>query len=347
MGQHFLFHRDLVAATAVHHAVNARLSNDLQADLVLLGPQWLRIYRVEPSPSSESSVEAAKGQVLHLQASFPLAGVAESVHVLRFDRSLLRKKHRFFGGEEVLLLTFPLFKWVIVGYDRRSRSLATLAMFSFAEDAIGPGATLKGEKNGREQLLGLATQAAARVDPQTRCGAMLVYSDQLVIVPFRSESMELSFFEEEDDDEFEDGEQGTTTADSEDEEDDEEEKKLEELVKESKHRGVTSDMNNTLNALLDKSVKVGTKRKRNHMSGLMPNDIAGREFLLRLREVEITGKVIDLAFLDGYLEPTLMVLHEENERNSTFGRLAVGFDTYCLTVISINMNTRYARCAPL
>ncbi|KAF4028982.1 CPSF A subunit region [Phytophthora infestans] len=240
-------------------------------------------------------------------ASFPLAGVAESVHVLKFDRSLLRKKHRFLGGDEVLLLTFPLFKWVIVGYDRRLRSLATLAMFSFEEDAIGPGATLKGEKNGREQLLGLATQASARVDPQTRCGAMLVYSDP---------------------------------ADSEEEDDDEEEKKLEELVNESKHRGVTSDMNNTLNALLDKSVKVGAKRKRNHMSGLMPNDITGREFLLRLREVEITGKVIDLAFLDGYLEPTLMVLHEENDKNSTCGRLAVGFDTYCLTVISINMKTR-------
>ncbi|POM65679.1 Cleavage and polyadenylation specificity factor CPSF, partial [Phytophthora palmivora] len=263
-------------------------------------------------------------------------GVADSVHVLRFDRSLLRKKHRFFGGEDVLLLTFPLFKWVIVGYDRRSRSLATLAMFSFEEDAIGPGATLKGEKNGREQLLGLVTQAAARVDPQTRCGAMLVYSDQLVIVPLRSESMELSFFEEE---EFDDGDYGTTTADS-DEEEDEEEKKLEELVNESKQKGVTSDMNNTLSALLDKSVKVGSKRKRNHMSGLMPNDITGREFLLRLRELEITGKVIDMAFLDGYLEPTLMVLHEENERNSTCGRLAVGFDTYCLTVISINMNTR-------
>ncbi|RLN50754.1 hypothetical protein BBJ29_006996 [Phytophthora kernoviae] len=340
MGQHFLFHRDLVAATAVHHALHARLTNDVQADLVLLGPQWLRIYRLEPSQSAESSGEVNKGQVLHLQASFPLAGVADSAHVLRFDRNLLRKKHRFYGGEDVLLLTFPLFKWVIVGYDRRSRTLATLAMFSFEEDAIGPGATLKGERNGRDQLLGLATQASARVDPQTRCGAMLVYSDQLVIVPFRSESMELSFFEE-DEDELEDGEHtGSTTADTDDEEDDEEEKKLEELVNESKNRGVTSDMNNTLNALLDKSVKVGTKRKRNHMSGLMANDITGREFLLRLRELEITGKVIDMAFLDGYLEPTLMVLHEENERNSTFGRLAVGFDTYCITVISINMNTR-------
>ncbi|KAJ8542479.1 hypothetical protein ON010_g12334 [Phytophthora cinnamomi] len=76
------------------------------------------------------------------------------------------------------------------------------------------------------------------------------------------------------------------------------------------------------------------------MSGLMPNDLTGREFLLRLRELEITGKVVDMAFLDGYLEPTLMVLHEENEKNSTCGRLAVGFDTYCITVISINMNTR-------
>ncbi|CAI5719515.1 unnamed protein product [Peronospora effusa] len=340
MGQHFLFHRDLVSATAIHHAVNARLTNDFQSDLVLLGPQWLRIYRLEPFPSSFTSVEPTKGQILHLQASFPLAGIAESVHVLRFDRSLLRKKHRFYGGQDVLLLSFPLFKWVIIGYDRRAHNLVTLAMYSFQEDAIGPGATLKGEKNGQEQVLGLGTQAVARVDPQTRCGAMLVYSDQLVIVPFRSESMELSFFEDEEEGDEDDEQDGVTSADSEEEDDDEEEKKLEELVKESKHKGVTSDMSNTLNALLDKSVKLGAKRKRNHTSGLMPNDITGREFLLRLRELEITGKVIDLAFLDGYLEPTLMVLHEENERNSTFGRLAVGFDTYCLTVMSIDVNTR-------
>ncbi|RLN10388.1 hypothetical protein BBJ28_00017563 [Nothophytophthora sp. Chile5] len=351
MGQHFLFHRDLVAATAVHHAVHAQLTNDVQADLVLVGPQWLRVYRMEPAPPAEDSVsiEAAKGQVLHLMAEFPLAGVAESVHVLHFDRNLLRKRHRFYGGRDVLLLSFAPFKWVVVGYDRRARALATLAMYSFEEDAIGPGATLKGDRNGREQLLGLATQAAARMDPQTRCGAMLVYADQLVIVPFRSESMELSFFEEdeEDEDETDDLADGATTAetgeDDDDDDEDEEEKQLEQLVNESKQRGVTSDMNSTLDALLDKSVKVGAKRKRNHLSGLMANEITGREFLLRLRELEITGKIIDLGFLDGYLEPTLMLLHEENERNSTCGRLAAGFDTYCLTVISINMNTRYER----
>lgn len=362
MGQHFLFHRELVAATAVHHAVHARLTSDAQADLVLVGPQWLRVYRVEPF--RDAGAPLATGHVLHMVAAFQLAGVAENVRVLRFDRNLLRKKRRFFGGQDVLLLSFPRFKWVIVGYDRRARALSTLAMYSFAEDAIGPGATLKADKNGREQLLGLATQSVVRVDPQTRCGAMLVYSDQLVIVPFRSESMELSFFEEdedEDDDEEEEEAQGEDANGNEkrrssarngkdaaddaedDEEDDDEEKRLEELVKESKQRGgaATSDaISNKLASLLDKSVKVGTKRKRNHMSGLMPNEITGREFLLRLRELDIAGKVVDLAFLDGYLEPTLMILHEENDKISTPGRLATGYDTYCLTVISINLNTR-------
>lgn len=362
MGQHFLFHRELVAATAVHHAVHARLTSDVQADLVLVGPQWLRVYRVEPFRDAETqatpATPLAAGHVLHMVAAFQLAGVAESVRVLRFDRHLLRKKRRFFGGQDVLLLSFPRFKWVLVGYDRRARALATLAMFSFAEDAMGPGATLKAEKNGREQLLGLATQSVVRVDPQTRCGAMLVYLDQLIVVPFRSESMELSFFEEdedEDDDEEEEedgsdkrrsgGRNAKDAGDDadEDEEDDDEEKRLEELVKESKQRGsaATSDaISNKLASLLDKSVKVGTKRKRNHMSGLMPNDITGREFLLRLRELDIAGKIVDLAFLDGYLEPTLMILHEENDKISTPGRLATGYDTYCLTVVSINLNTR-------
>lgn len=348
MGQHFLFHRELVAATAVHHAVHARLTSDAQRDLVLVGPQWLRVYRVEPFQGADES----KRQVLHMVAAFQLAGVAESVRVLQFDRGVLRRRRRaFLGGQDVLLLSFARYKWVIVGFDRRARSLATLAMFSFAEDAIGPGTTLKAEKNGREQLLGIATEAVVRVDPQTRCGAMLVYADQLIIVPFRSESMELSFFEEEDDedDEEEEDEDGSKVRNGkdgaaqddgdEDEDEDDEEKKLEELVKESKQRG-NDAVSNKLMTLLDKSVKVGAKRKRNDMSGLMPNEIAGREFLLRLRELEICGKVVDMAFLDGYLEPTLMILHEENDKISTAGRLATGYDTYCLTVISINLNTR-------
>ncbi|KAF4134287.1 hypothetical protein GN958_ATG16515, partial [Phytophthora infestans] len=121
---------------------------------------------------------------------------------------------------------------------------------------------------GVNLLLGLTTQASARVDPETRCG----------IMPFRRESMELAFYEEDDD---------------------EEEKKIGELVDESKNRGVTTDMKNTLNALLDKSGKVGAKLKRSHMSGHTPNDITVREFPLLLRQVDIAGKVIDLAFLDG------------------------------------------------
>lgn len=356
MGQHFLLHRDLVAATAVHHAVSARLSSDTFADLVVVSPQMLRIYRVEPFPSAhvrESDSEAPlralfapKGQVLHQMAAFPLAGVAESVHVLRFDRKLLRKRARFHGGEDVLLLSFERFKWVVVGFDRRSRTLATLAMYSFAEEAMGPGATLKGEKHGREQLLGLATAAAARVDPQTRCGAMVVYGNQLVVVPFRSGSIELSVFEEDDDDEDmdddevdNDGRHIRDEADD-DEDDDDEEKKLQELVNETRQRGATSDVHSRLLSLLDKSVKVGAKRKRGTLAGLLADELTGREFLLRLPELEIGGKVVDLAFLDGYLEPTLMILHEESEKSATEGRFAAGFDTFCLTVISINLNTR-------
>uniref|UniRef100_K3WCM5 Cleavage/polyadenylation specificity factor A subunit C-terminal domain-containing protein n=1 Tax=Globisporangium ultimum (strain ATCC 200006 / CBS 805.95 / DAOM BR144) TaxID=431595 RepID=K3WCM5_GLOUD len=386
MGQHFLLHRDLVAATAVHHTALAHMSSDVQPDLVVTGPQYLRIYRVEPFPTAaepqagaDGGAEAvkeekknegdahgamqtamattksdfvAKGQVLHLIDSFPLAGVAESIQVLHFDRKLLRKRDRFHGGQDVLLLSFARYKWVVVGYDRRARSLATLAMYSFADDAIGPGATLKGEKNGRDQLLGLSTHADARVDPQTRCGAMLIYSNQLVVVPFRSGSMELSVFEEDDEEDDDDvgrrrtngssSNSAVTTGESDDDDDDdEEEKKLQELVNETKQRGATTaDVNTRLMTLLDKSVKIGTKRKRNQLSGLLTDELTGREFLLRLPELEIAGKVIDLAFLDGYLEPTLMILHEENEKNATEGRFASGYDTYCLTVISINLNTR-------
>ncbi|KAJ0402397.1 hypothetical protein P43SY_004106 [Pythium insidiosum] len=340
MGQHFLLHRDLVAATAVHHAEYAYLSNDLQRDLVVVSPQYLRLYRIEPfrSCSGTSDDDAAalavpKGQVLQLLASFPLSGIVESMRVLHFDARLLqKKKHRFHGGRDVLLLSFALYKWVIVGYDRRTRSLTTLAMFSFAEDAVGPGATLKGEKNGRDQLLGPSMRSVACVDPQTRCGAMLIYLDQLVIVPFRSSSMELSFFDEDDDDDDEDDERDGDHDDDDSAQNGRatKKRKLKAKMKKgaNKRANGTSGINPTDTGADDVDDDEEEDEEEQKLVALVKEtkqrELTGREFLLRLRELDITGRIIDVAFLDGYLEPTLMILHEENEKNSTSGRFAAG-----------------------
>ncbi|KAJ0404451.1 hypothetical protein ATCC90586_001955 [Pythium insidiosum] len=340
MGQHFLLHRDLVAATAVHHAEYAYLSNDLQRDLVVVSPQYLRLYRIEPfrSCSGTSDDDAAapavpKGQVLQLLASFPLSGIVESMRVLHFDARLLqKKKHRFHGGRDVLLLSFALYKWVIVGYDRRTRGLTTLAMFSFAEDAVGPGATLKGEKNGRDQLLGPSMRSVACVDPQTRCGAMLIYLDQLVIVPFRSSSMELSFFDEDDDDDDEDDERDENHDDDDSAQNGRatKKRKLKAKMKKgaNKRANGTSGINPTDTGADDVDDDEEEDEEEQKLVALVKEtkqrELTGREFLLRLRELDITGRIIDVAFLDGYLEPTLMILHEENEKNSTSGRFAAG-----------------------
>nr|CCA24259.1 conserved hypothetical protein [Albugo laibachii Nc14] len=443
MGQHFLYHSDLIPATAVHHAVYANLTNDLQHDLIICGPNWLKVYRIEPysatsehddpsySPShisEDDQIPPQNANVFHLIDSFSLAGVAESLHVLTFDLTLLtpsklannprkarkrRKKQMedenlsdtdsaanetlscrstesttsINSGKHVLLLTFALYKWVMIGYDRKTNSLVTLGIFTFEENAVGFGATLQGEKEGREQLLGSSVRPLVRIDSQVRCGAMLVYLDQIVIVPFRdSRVTDLAFLSEDEEDdhyansdggskslEKKSGEDGndyskdntspyeSAATDVEDDEDDVIDKQNSYSKEGKSDRGNTTSrekdiVSNKLEISLDKSVKLGMKRSSQGGSRLLrgsvadsglpsgtkdlPYNLTGREFLLRLRELDIKGRIADFAFLDGYLEPTLMILHEENERIASSGRFAIGYDTMCLTVLSITLNSR-------
>ncbi|CCI41418.1 unnamed protein product [Albugo candida] len=443
MGQHFLYHSDLIPATAVHHAVYANFTNDIQPDLILCGPNWLKVYRIEPytaesqhegqscrqsCSAEEDQIPPQNGNIFHLMDSFSLAGVAETLHTLTFDLSLLkpvnladcprkerkrRKKQAeesnypdarsdanqgisfqsptsIKSGKHVLLLTFALYKWVMIGYDRKTNSLVTLGLFTFEENAVGFGATLQGEKEGREQLLGSSVRPLVRIDTQVRCGAMLVYLDQIVIVPFRdSRVMDLAFLSEDEEDEQYASSEGkykrieknigadasaysndntspceSANTDVEDDEDDLPDRRnaYSKHFKSERQESTKQERNGVPDKLefsLDKSVKLGMKRSIHGGSNVqrgssadsgsllvpggmkdLPYNLTGREFLLRLRELDIKGRVADFAFLEGYLEPTLMILHEENDRIASSGRFAIGYDTMCLTVLSITLNSR-------
>ncbi|OQS02703.1 hypothetical protein THRCLA_04941 [Thraustotheca clavata] len=281
--QHFLCHSELVQSTGVLFSLLGSFTAPNSSDLVLIYAQRVEIYTLE-SPTS-----ASKQLILHLLHSFALAGVPESASLVH-----LKKK-------TCLALTFAFSKLVLVRYDPSTSSLITVALHNFEEDAIGLGTALQGDRFGRTQFHGLSSVPIAKSDPDHRCIGLLLYNDQVVIVPFEESTGNIAIH---DDDEDED------------------------------------DETNYEDPSLKMEDKARAEQYTTTMHSFGLDTVAGRSFILRLKEMGIQGKVIDLAFLDGYLEPTLMILHEENDRQATVGRYATGYDTCCLTVFSINLATR-------
>ncbi|OQR95251.1 hypothetical protein ACHHYP_00170 [Achlya hypogyna] len=278
--QHFLCHSDLVESTGVLYSLVGPFLSLGSSELLVVYAQRLDIYRLE-APTGDV--------VLHLLHSFPLAGVAESAHLVYLKKRTL----------PCLALTFATAKLVLVRYDAETASLATVSLHNFEEDGMGLGTALQGDRLGRTQFQGLSSVPIAKTDPDYRCMGMLLYNDQVALVPF---------------------DDATTNVGLRDEDDEDDETNYEDPSLKLEDRARAEQYASTLAAF-----------------GL--NAVAGRTFLLRLKEVGIHGKILDMAFLDGYLEPTLMLLHEENDRHATVGRYATGFDTCCLTVLSINLAT--------
>ncbi|CAK4733119.1 unnamed protein product [Aphanomyces euteiches] len=235
-------------------------------------------------PRGSTTSVSSQNVVLHLLHSFPLAGVVESAQLIHLKKSTA-----------CLALTFATAKLVLVRYD--NGHLATVAMHNFEEDGMGLGTALQGERFGRTQFSGMSSVPITVADPDHRCLSMLLYQDQLVIVPL----------------------QDNRQNDLNDDDEDEAIYQIASLKMEDKTR---------------------SEQYASMLASFGMTGIVGRTFLLRLRELDIRGKIIDMAFLEGYLEPTLMLLHEESDRQAVVGRYAAGYDTCCLTVLSINKTTR-------
>ncbi|KAH9103969.1 hypothetical protein LEN26_014662 [Aphanomyces euteiches] len=281
--QHFLCHRDLVESSGVLFSLFGPFCSQSSSDLVVVYAQHIDVFRIEMPRGSTTSV-SSQNVVLHLLHSFPLAGVVESAQLIHLKKSTA-----------CLALTFATAKLVLVRYD--NGHLATVAMHNFEEDGMGLGTALQGERFGRTQFSGMSSVPITVADPDHRCLSMLLYQDQLVIVPL----------------------QDNRQNDLNDDDEDEAIYQIASLKMEDKTR---------------------SEQYASMLASFGMTGIVGRTFLLRLRELDIRGKIIDMAFLEGYLEPTLMLLHEESDRQAVVGRYAAGYDTCCLTVLSINKTTR-------
>ncbi|EQC40527.1 hypothetical protein SDRG_02417 [Saprolegnia diclina VS20] len=281
--QHFLCHSDLVQSTGVLFSLMGPFVSPGVSDLLVVYAQRLDVYRLE------TAVAATDAVVLHLLHSFPLAGVAESASLVYVKKKTC----------PCLALTFAAAKLVLVRFDAETASLVTMSLHNFEEDGMGLGTALQGDRIGRTQFQGLASVPIAKADPDNRCMGLLLYSDQVVLLPL---------------------DDNAATAHVIDDDDEDDETNYE-----------------------DPSLKLEDRARAEQYASTLAtfglNTVAGRAFILRLKEIGIHGKVIDMAFLDGYLEPTLMVLHEESDKQATVGRYAMGYNTCSLTVLSINLAT--------
>lgn len=72
--------------------------------------------------------------------------------------------------------------------------------------------------------------------------------------------------------------------------------------------------------------------------GYKAKQIIQRPFILILSKLGVTGRILDIAFLEKYVEPTIMILHET--KPTWDGRFATSRDNCSLTVLSLNVVQR-------
>lgn len=211
----FTAHLPLGAATGVVAAAWARLLEGVpETHLVTARGEHIDCYALRraaccPPPASSSSSlslpsasppalsrdagqDDAKQSVRHsgvgaqlqLVATAHVAARIESICAVRLTGSAAASVTGRRGGVNALLVTAKHAKASLLALDPFTMRLKTLAMLNFGADATGPGSWVRGEATAT-QPSGLAALSVAIADPDSRVAAMMVYDDQLAVLPLR------------------------------------------------------------------------------------------------------------------------------------------------------------------
>ncbi|XP_046690557.1 cleavage and polyadenylation specificity factor subunit 1 [Silurus meridionalis] len=236
--------------TAVEFSVYCNFISSQEKNLVVAGTSQLYVYRIihdyESSTKSEKSTDGkSRKEKLEQVASFSLFGNVMSMASVQLVAT----------NRDALLLSFKDAKLSVVEYDPGTHDLKTLSLHFFEEPEL---------RDGFVQNVHIPT---VRVDPENRCAVMLVYGTQLVVLPFRKDTLT------------------------------------------DEQEGI-----------------VGEGQK----SSFLPS------YIIDVRELdEKLLNIIDMKFLHGYYEPTLLILYEPNQ--TWPGRVAVRQDTCSIVAISLNI----------
>lgn len=163
--------------TEVEHSVYCHFYNFGERNLLTAGGNQLKVYRLvrDPSFSGEEQFEYAnfEGVVvpdnvrLECRQTFTLHGTILSVNSVSFAGA----------NRDCIVLTFSEAKVSIVEYDPNTHDLKTISMHYFEEDDMKHG------------FLTHSKNSILRVDPENRCAAILVYSQNIIIIPFRKDAV--------------------------------------------------------------------------------------------------------------------------------------------------------------
>uniref|UniRef100_A0A671US95 Cleavage and polyadenylation specificity factor subunit 1 n=1 Tax=Sparus aurata TaxID=8175 RepID=A0A671US95_SPAAU len=246
----YAVYRQAHTPTAVEFSVYCNFISSKEKNLVVAGTSQLFVYRIihdveSTSKADKSSDSKSRKEKLEQVASFSLFGNVMSMASVQLVGA----------NRDALLLSFKDAKLSVVEYDPGTHDLKTLSLHFFEEPEL---------RDGFVQNVHIPI---VRVDPENRCAVMLVYGTQLVVLPFRKDTLT---------DEQEGG--------------------------------------------------VGEGPK----SSFLPS------YIIDVRELdEKLLNIIDMKFLHGYYEPTLLILFEPNQ--TWPGRVAVRQDTCSIVAISLNI----------
>ncbi|KAA8590645.1 hypothetical protein FQN60_014579 [Etheostoma spectabile] len=246
----YAVYRQAHTPTAVEFSVYCNFISSKEKNLVVAGTSQLFVYRIihdveSTSKADKSSDSKSRKEKLEQVASFSLFGNIMSMASVQLVGA----------NRDALLLSFKDAKLSVVEYDPGTHDLKTLSLHYFEEPEL---------RDGFVQNVHIPI---VRVDPENRCAVMLVYGTQLVVLPFRKDTLT---------DEQEGG--------------------------------------------------VGEGPK----SSFLPS------YIIDVRELdEKLLNIIDMKFLHGYYEPTLLILFEPNQ--TWPGRVAVRQDTCSIVAISLNI----------
>uniref|UniRef100_A0A8C3AK34 Cleavage and polyadenylation specificity factor subunit 1 n=1 Tax=Cyclopterus lumpus TaxID=8103 RepID=A0A8C3AK34_CYCLU len=241
----YAVYRQAHTPTAVELSVYCNFISSKEKNLVVAGTSQLYVYRIIHDVEVALGKSKTRKEKLEQVASFSLFGNIMSMASVQLVGA----------NRDALLLSFKDAKLSVVEYDPGTHDLKTLSLHYFEEPEL---------RDGFVQNVHIPI---VRVDPENRCAVMLVYGTQLVVLPFRKDTLT---------DEQEGG--------------------------------------------------VGEGPK----SSFLPS------YIIDVRELdEKLLNIIDMKFLHGYYEPTLLILFEPNQ--TWPGRVAVRQDTCSIVAISLNI----------
>ncbi|KAM4687220.1 cleavage and polyadenylation specificity factor subunit 1-like, partial [Rhinophrynus dorsalis] len=246
----YAVYRQAHPPTGLEFSMYCNFFSNSEKNLVVAGTSQLYVYRLNHDCESSSKGDRGsevKGhkEKLELMASFSFFGNVMSMASVQLAGA----------KRDALLLSFKEAKLSVVEYDPGTHDLKTLSLHYFEEPEL---------RDGFVQNVHIPM---VRVDPSGRCAVMLIYGTQLVVLPFRRDTLA------------------------------------------EEHEGLMAE---------------GQK------SSFLPS------YIIDVRELdEKLLNIIDMQFLHGYYEPTLLILYEPNQ--TWPGRVAVRQDTCSIVAISLNI----------